>query len=276
MIELGKVQTLKVLREKEFGVYLGENDQDSGILLPKKQVPPQTKPGDQIEVLVYKDSQDRNIATTKKPMIQIGEMAVLTVKDKTRIGAFLDWGLEKDLFLPFKEQTVPLRRGDNCLVRLYEDKSGRLCATMKVYAYLEPNDTYHAGDQVTGTIYRINPEMGAFVAVDNRYFGMIPNHELFDSYRCGDTVTARVTQVREDGKLNLALREKSYLQIGTDAEAILKTMEDFGGYLPFGEKADPEVIKRELRMSKNAFKRALGHLLKERKISIQDDRIDRI
>ena len=118
--------------------------------------------------------------------------------------------------------------------------------------------------------------MGAFVAVDNRYFGMIPNHELFDSYRCGDTVTARVTQVREDGKLNLALREKSYLQIGTDAEAILKTMEDFGGYLPFGEKADPEVIKRELRMSKNAFKRALGHLLKERKISIQDDRIDRI
>ena len=116
MIELGKVQTLKVLREKEFGVYLGENDQDSGILLPKKQVPPQTKPGDQIEVFVYKDSQDRLIATTNRPKLQVGETAVLTVKDVAKIGAFLDMGLEKDLLLPFKEQNHKVRQGENCLV----------------------------------------------------------------------------------------------------------------------------------------------------------------
>lgn len=273
MIELGKMQVLTVLREKDFGVYLGENPSDAGILLPGKQVPRGVKQGDRIEVFIYKDSMDRMIATTKRPKLQLGEMAVLTVKEKTRIGAFLDWGLEKDLFLPFKEQTGPLRQGDNCLVRLYVDKSSRLCATMRVYDYLKPNESYQVGDQVEGTIYRINPDMGAFVAVDNRYFGLIPRTELFDNYRCGDSVSARVTQIREDGKLNLAVREKAYLQINTDAETILSVLEDFGGKLPFGEKASPEVIKRELKMSKNAFKRALGHLLKENKIEIQGQSI---
>ncbi|MBQ8640283.1 MAG: S1 RNA-binding domain-containing protein [Lachnospiraceae bacterium] len=273
MIELGKVQTLKVLREKEFGVYLGETEEDTGILLPKKQVPEGTKPGDEISVFVYKDSMDRVIATTKQPKIQLGEMTVLTVKEKTRIGAFLDWGLEKDLLLPFKEQTNPLRQGDSCLVRLYVDKSSRLCATMRIYDYLQPNDRYQVGDQVEGTIYRINPDMGAFVAVDNRYFGMIPNRELFDNYRSGDVVSARITQIREDGKLNLAIRDKAYLQIRSDAERILSVLNDFGGVLPFGEKADPEVIKSRMKMSKNAFKRALGHLLKEGRIETGEDSI---
>jgi len=273
MIELGKVQKLIVLREKEFGVYLGETTEDSGILLPKKQVPEGTAVGSQIEVFVYKDSMDRMIATTKTPKITLGEIAVLTVKERTRIGAFLDWGLEKDLLLPFKEQTEPIRQGGSCLVRLYTDKSNRLCATMRVYDYLKPNDRYQTGDQVKGTIYRINPDMGAFVAVDNCYYGLIPKKELFDNYRCGDEVTARVTAVREDGKLNLALRDKAYLQMDEDAEVILSVIHDFGGALPFGEKADPQVIKRELKMSKNAFKRALGRLLKEGKIEIRDDAV---
>jgi predicted RNA-binding protein (virulence factor B family) len=216
---------------------------------------------------------DRAIATTKRPLLMMDELAVLTVKDRTRIGAFLDWGLEKDLFLPFKEQTEPVRKGDRCLVRLYVDKSERLCATMRIYDYLQPNETYKQGDQVQGTIYRINPDMGAFVAVDNKYYGLIPKKELFDTYYCGDTVTARVTSVREDGKLNLAIREKAYLQMDEDAKTVLSVLDDFGGTLPFGEKADPEVIKRELKMSKNAFKRALGRLLKKGKIDILEDSI---
>lgn len=274
MIELGKMQTLKVLRTKEFGVYLGNEGEKESVLLPKKQVPEGTKEGDEIEVFVYKDSMDRIISTVKRPLLIMDELAVLTVKEKTRIGAFLDWGLEKDLFLPFKEQTVPVRSGENCLVALYQDKSNRLCATMKVYERLHNDSPYKKGDQVTGTVYRVNPEIGVFVAVDNRYFGMIPKKEIYDNYRTGDQVAARVTEVRADGKLNLAIREKAYIQMDTDSEAIIQAMESFGGYLPFGEKADPEKIKRELKMSKNAFKRALGHLLKEKKIEIKEDRIE--
>ena len=247
MIELGKMQTLTVLRIKDFGVYLGHEGEKESVLLPRKQVPQGTKEGDEIEVFVYKDSMDRIISTTRRPLLVMDEMAVLTVKEKTRIGAFLDWGLEKDLLLPFKEQTVPVRRGEHCLVALYLDKS---------------------------TVYRVNPEIGVFVAVDNRYFGLIPKKEIYDNYRTGDQVNARVTEVRSDGKLNLAVRDKAYLQMDTDSETILNAMESFGGYLPFGEKAEPDKIKRELKMSKNAFKRALGHLLKEGKIEIGENRIE--
>ncbi len=268
MIELGRKQELTVLRVKEIGVYLGESEADEGVLLPARQVPEGTEPGDRITVFIYRDSSDRMIATTNTPLITLDELAALTVRDVTKIGAFLDWGLEKDLFLPYKEQTEKLRKGDRCLVRLYVDKSSRLCASMRVYDFLKPNELYRENDQVQGTIYRVNPEIGAFVAVDNRYFGLIPKREIFDSYRTGDTVTARVTAVREDGKLNLALRDKAYLQMDEDAKVILQALEDYSGVLPFGEKADPEVIKRELKMSKNAFKRALGRLLKEGKIEI--------
>lgn len=273
MIELGKMQTLEVVRIKDFGVYLGEKGQKESVLLPKKQVPEGTKEGDTIEVFVYKDSMDRMISTTRTPLLMMDQLAVLTVKEKTKIGAFLDWGLEKDLLLPFKEQTSPVRKGERCLVALYLDKSRRLCATMKVYERLHSDSPYQKGDQVTGTVYRVNPEIGAFVAVDNRYFGLIPQKEIYDSYRSGDEVSARVTEVRADGKLNLAVREKAYLQMDADSETILNAIRSFGGVLPFGEKADPERIKRELKMSKNAFKRALGHLLKEGKIQIGDEEI---
>ena len=275
MIELGKTQELEIVRTKEFGVYLSEKAGDeAAVLLPKKQVPAGAKIGDKMTVFIYKDSSDRLIATTGTPKLELGQCAVLEVKDVAKIGAFLDMGLEKDLLLPFKEQTVPVRRGEHCLVALYLDKSKRLCATMKVYERLHSDSPYQKGDQVTGTVYRVNPEIGVFVAVDNRYFGLIPKKEIYDNYRTGDQVNARVTEVRSDGKLNLAVRDKAYLQMDTDSETILNAMESFGGYLPFGEKAEPDKIKRELKMSKNAFKRALGHLLKEGKIEIGENRIE--
>lgn len=277
MIELGKRQLLEVLRKKEFGVYLGEKAGDeAAVLLPKKQVPEGTEVGDKIEVFIYKDSEDRLIATTGEASLQVGEVAVLKVKEVGKIGAFLDMGLEKDLLLPFKEQNHKVRVGEECLVALYVDKSRRLAATMKVYSYMSNQSPYKKDDKVTGTVYEINENLGAFVAVDNRYYGLIPARELFGDIHEGDSVEARVVKVREDGKLDLSPREKSYLQMDTDSQMVLKVMDQCGGVLPFNDKASPEVIKDKFHLSKNAFKRAVGRLLKEGKIKITEKTIERI
>lgn len=277
MIELGRIQTLTVQRIKEFGIYLGEpGDASASVLLPKKQVPEGTKVGDSLEVFIYKDSEDRLIATSARPKLQVGETAVLTVKDVAKIGAFLDMGLEKDLLLPFKEQNRRVRQGDQCLVALYIDRSSRLAATMNVYPYMSAQSPYGKDDHVTGTIYEINENMGAFVAVDNRYYGLIPKKELYGKYQPGDTVEARVVKVRDDGKLDLSPREKAYVQMDTDAALILKVIDEFDGVLPFTDKAKPETILREFSMSKNAFKRAVGRLLKEGKIRITEKTIERV
>lgn len=277
MIELGKVQELEVVRTKEFGVYLSENAKsESSVLLPKKQVPQGTKIGDKLSVFIYKDSEDRMIATTGVPKLQVGECAVLTVKDVSKIGAFLDMGLEKDLLLPFKEQSHPVRKDEACLVALYVDKSKRLAATMKVYSHMSNQSPYHQDDEVTGRIYEVNENLGAFVAVDCKYYGLIPKKELFDNYREGDEVVCRVTKVRDDGKLDLSPRKKAYIQMNTDVEQVMKVIDEFDGVLPFNDKASPETIKREFHMSKNAFKRAVGRLLKEGRIRITEKTIERL
>ena len=278
MIELGKKQKLTVVKSVDFGVYLGEDmqaDAKNRVLLPSRQVPEGTKEGDSIEAFIYKDSQDRLIATTKEPKLQVGQTAVLKVSQVTRIGAFLDWGLEKDLLLPYHEQTLKVREGEDVLVALYIDKSSRLCATMNVYEYLELQSPYKKDDRVKGTVYEISEEFGAFVAVDNRYSGLVPRKDFHGGAKIGDIVEARVTGVHEDGKLNLSLREKAYLQMDSDAEAVLAVIDEFDGVLPFTDKASPEVIERELHLSKNAFKRAVGRLLKEGKIEITEKSIRR-
>ncbi len=278
MIELGKLQTLYMVKRTNFGVYLNDEPGklDGRILLPKKQVPEEMKTGDAIEVFVYKDSEDRLIATTSIPKVTLGGLAVLKVVSLSSIGAFLDWGLEKDLFLPFKEQTQTVREGKEYLVTLYIDKSERLCASMKVYEALSTDSPYQKEDHVTGTIYSINENLGVFVAVDNQYHGMIPAKELHQKVYIGDTVQARVTRVREDGKLDLSLREKAYIQMDADCELVMSTIESYDGVLPFTDKASPAVIQRELGLSKNAFKRAVGRLLKQGKIQINPGGIRKI
>lgn len=271
MIEIGKKQYLKVVKETDFGVYLGTEEER--ILLPKKQVPENLQIGDELEVFVYRDSEDRLIATTNEPLITLGTVAKLMVKDVTRIGAFLDWGLEKDLFLPFKEQVTKVHPHEECMVTLYVDKSQRLCATMKVYNHLLTAEGYQKDDKVTGIVYEIKPEMGAFVAVDFKYHGMIPKNELYGNVKCGDIVYGRVIKVRGDGKIDISIREKSYLQMDEDAVKLVELMEKNKGKFDFNDKADPDVIKVNTGMSKNAFKRAVGRLLKEGKISIESDSI---
>lgn len=283
MIYLGEKQTLTIVKKVEFGVYLadvvaGEKSYEvpeERVLLPIKQVPVDKEIGDAVEVFIYRDSQDRMIATTNLPQITLHKVALLKVAQIGKFGAFLNWGLEKDLLLPFKEQTGRVSEGDDCLVALYIDKSNRLCATMKVYKYLEMGSPYKKEDKVEGFVYELSEQFGAFVAVDNCYSALIPKKEVYGNIKVGDKITARVTAVKEDGKLNLSIREKAYLQMDVDAKKVMELIDSYDGVLPFTDKANPEVIKREIQMSKNEFKRAVGRLLKEGKIEITERAIRR-
>ena len=278
-MKLGEMQELRVAKKVDFGVYLEElqpGEELERVLLPIKQVPEGIAIGETLTVFLYKDSKDRLIATTTTPLLQMGKTAVLRVAQVNKMGAFLDWGLEKDLFLPFKQQTRRVKEGEEVLVSLYIDKSSRLCATMNVYKSLSCDSPYKAGDDITGTIYEESDNFGIFVAVDNCYSAIIPKNEVYGKLRIGDVIRGRVTKVREDGKLNLSIREKSHVQMYPDMEKILELLDSYHGVLPFTEKASPEVIKRETGMSKNEFKRAVGHLYKERKIEITDGKIRKI
>lgn len=268
-MKLGEKQILTVVKIVDFGVYLGSDEER--VLLPKKQVPEGIEAGDPVEVFLYKDSSDRMIATTNEPKITLGQLAVLEVADVGRIGAFLDWGLEKDLLLPFKEQTVKVEKGDRCLVSLYVDKSGRLCATMKVYPLLQTDSPYKKNDMVRGTVYEISREFGVFVAVDNKYSALIPRREVYGRMFIGQQIEARVTDVKADGKLDLSVRGRIPEQMDEDARIIMERISKNGGFLPFTDKAEPERIKAEFGMSKAAFKRAVGRLLKQGRITIDEN-----
>lgn len=276
MLEIGKRQLLTIVKKVEFGVYLAkkqEADSEEKVLLPRKEVPENAQIGDEIEVFLYRDSKDRMIATVRQPKISLGEVALLCVKENGKIGAFLDWGLEKDLLLPFREQVRKVRPGEECLVALYLDKSKRLCATMKVYHYLRTDSPYEKDQKVTGTLYEISDNFGAFVAVDNCYSALIPKKEPLGNAKVGDTVEARVTEVLKDGKLSLSLREKAYIQMNEDAQKLLKLLEEQGGELPVGDKSSPEKINELTGMSKNEFKRAAGNLYRQHLIKVEEHKI---
>lgn len=277
MIKLGEKQVLEIVKTVEFGVYLAtsKEHQEDRVLLPIKQVPAGAKVGDTVEVFIYRDSQDRMIATTNEPKLTMGEVAELTVAEVGKFGAFLDWGLEKDLLLPFKQQKRRVRQGEKVLVSLYIDKSGRLCATTNVYESLRKNSPYQKEDRVTGRVYEISDNFGAFVAVDNQYSALIPKKELYGEVKLGEDISARVINVLEDGRLTLSIREKAYLQIEKDAQKVLEIIDSYEGVLPFNDKVSPEIIKRETGMSKNEFKRAVGNLLKAGKIEIKEKVIRR-
>lgn len=278
MIELGKIQKLVIDHKTDFGVYLCDHIRERGddsecVLLPGKQVPPDAKTGDEIEVFIYKDSRDRLIATTKTPMLTLGQINVLDVVQVTKIGAFLYWGLEKDLLLPYSEQIVKVKKGDRYLFALYIDKSDRLCATMKVYDFLRTDSPYKENDMVKGMVFSINPQFGVFVAVDHRYLGLIPKNEMVRKFRIGEEVEARVKERREDGKLNLSVRERAHIQMDIDSAYIMEKLELNRGYLPYHDKSSPEDIKEFFGMSKNEYKRAIGRLYKMKKIRIESDGI---
>lgn len=275
MFKLCEYQNLTIARFKEFGALLEENkDDEKRVLLPSKELPEDAEIGDTIKVFIYLDSKDRMIATTKEPRITLDQVKTLTVTDVTKIGLFLDWGLPKDLLLPFHEINGKPEKGDEVLVRLYIDKSGRPAATMRhLYHYLRTDSPYKKGDMVEGRIYEFGHDFGTFVAVDDIFSGMIPRHEDTSHLRIGDVINLKVTDVKPDGKLALTTRKEAYQELDEDGAKLMEIIESYAGVLPFTEKASPEVIKRETGLSKAAFKRAIGHLYKERKITLDGGKI---
>ena len=271
----GKKQTLVMIKRVEFGIYLAETmkDAENKVLLPKKPVPADRQVGDPIDVFLYKDSNDRPIATVKEPKLTLGQTARLRVVSVGKVGAFLDWGLEKDLFLPYREQTTQVKAGDEVIAALYLDKSERLCATMKVYPYLQKESPYQKDDVVTGMVYEISHNFGAFVAVDDKYSALIPKKELYGDLHVLEQISARVTGVKEDGKLDLGIRQKAHLQMSEDADKVLSLLREKKGFLPLHDKSSPEQIRETIGMSKNEFKRAIGHLYKEHLIMLESDGI---
>lgn len=275
IIQVGKINQLKVANMASFGVYLDAEtgNRTDNVLLPGNQCPDTVQEGDVFDVFIYHDSEDRLIATTQKPLAQVGELAYLKVTAKTQIGAFLDFGLERGLFLPFREQKYPIEVDKSYLVYVYLDKSGRITCTTNIYNFLRADSAYQKNDIVMGTVYQINPEIGVFIAVDNQYLGLIPRSENFSDFKWGDRVQARVIRVREDGKLDLSPRGLSYEQMNVDAELLINAMNENQGVLPLNEKARPEDIERVFHMSKAAFKRAVGSLLKKGRIKKAGDEL---
>lgn len=276
MIETGKIQTLKINRITAIGAFLYDGtDAQNVVLLPEKEVPKSARVNDDIEVFVYRDSKDRIISTTRRPKILLGEFGHLKVADITKVGAFMEWGLEKDLLLPYNEQTTKIQKGRDYLVYLYLDKSDRLCATMKIYPLLKVGSDHKIGEWVEGYVYQINPELGAFVAVENLYHGLILMKDADVDIQCGDKVNARISELRNDGKLILTPNRQAYKEIPKDAILILTKMNENQGLLPYNDHTSPHIIKKELNMSKSSFKRAVGKLLKEKKVRITERGIEK-
>lgn len=276
MIKLGEMQELTVAQKKDFGVYLKSSDNEKSedkVLLPIKQVPADIEIGDKINVFIYRDSDDKIIATVKRPKLVMGEIAYLKVVQITRIGAFMNWGLEKDLFLPFKEQIGEIKLNGEYLVGLYIDKSDRLCATMNLFKVLRTDSPYKVNDNVKGTVFSLKRGLGATVAVDGKYLGLIHEGEILKPLRPGDVVEVRVSHIKEDGKLDLSLKDAPKLQIDKDGEKILSILIKHKGFLSINDDTDPETINKVLGLSKSSFKKAAGRLMKRKVIEMNRDGI---
>jgi predicted RNA-binding protein (virulence factor B family) len=265
MIKVGEYNTLKVIRKATPGVYL--EDGGEGILLPNRAVPEGTKVGDEVKVFVYHDSDNRLIATTETPIAVVGENALLRVVAVTPQGAFLDWGLMKDLFVPKSQQVSFMRMGGEYLVHLYIDRqTGRVAATEKIDHYLS-NDplTVKENDEVSLTVYRPS-DLGYVVIINGLHTGLLFKDEVFTELSPGDTLKGFIRQIRPDGKIDVVAGKKGYHKVGDEATRILHLLQDNGGYLPLNDKSDPEDIYKTLGMSKKTFKMTTGALYKQQKI----------
>lgn len=272
MIKLGKYQTLEISRIADFGVYLREPETETPeILLPTRYVPENPQPGHKVEVFVYKDSEDRPVATTEHPYATVGEFAYLEVKAVNKVGAFLDWGLMKDLLVPFREQRVRMRPGNIYLVYIFvDDASGRIVASAKVDKFLgNVLPEYRQGQKVQALITE-HTDLGYKAIVDNLHKGMLYSNELYKPVEVEECVTAYVKRVREDGKIDLTLSDKAGKRIGGTADDILRYLDE-KDHVPVGDKSNPELISRLFGCSKRDFKQAVGHLYRDHKITINAD-----
>ncbi|MEQ8715009.1 MAG: S1-like domain-containing RNA-binding protein [Cyclobacteriaceae bacterium] len=270
MIAIGKYNTLRIERFAPPGLYL-EDEEGEEVLLPNRWITDEMKADDELEVFIYKDSEDRIIATTEKPYIFRDEFGYLEVKQVTPIGAFLGWGLDKDLLVPFKEQRAKMREGGRYLVYLYLDvETWRLSASAKIQKYIETEDIeLEEGEEVDLLICE-RTDLGVKVIINNLYHGLLYNNEIFKEVRTGDKTTGYVKTIREDGKIDVALEKQGYKSVEPNAQRILDLLSQNEGFLPLHDKSDPEKIKYQLGMSKKLFKKAIGALYKDKRIVIEE------
>lgn len=273
MIEIGKYNSLRILRASEPGIYLVDEDGNE-VLLPNKYVPEQYKKGDLMDVFIYKDSEDRPVATTLKPKAIVGEYVYLQVKAMNNIGAFMDWGLEKDLLVPFKEQNQKMNVGHSYIVYVYLDSlTERIAATSKYEKHLEKETDQLDPDQKVELFITEKTELGFKCIIDNRFLGLIYHNEIFQEIKTGNHVVGYVQNVRDDGKVDVALQLPGYDNIEPNAQRILDELKENQGKLSLNDKSAPEEIKRVLGVSKKVFKKAIGLLYKKRLITITDEGI---
>lgn len=273
MIDIGKFNTLKIVRKADFGFYLdaktGNTSDD--ILLPNGNIISQDlNIGDEVYAFVYRDSKDRLIATLKKPLAVVGELAYLKVVSATKIGCFVDFGLERDILVPFKEKTLPLIPGKKYLFYIYLDKTHRIAASAKIDEHLMTTDKYNIGDEVTATVYDFQTNKSVMVAVDNLFKGVILNTEYFTKIEYGESLNLKVVKIYEDGRLGLTPRKSPKSERLELQEDILEYLKNHDGFMTYNDKSSPEEIYDAFHQSKNYFKNALGGLMKQGLI-IQDE-----
>lgn len=272
MIKIGQRQKLRVHHFTSEGAYLYDGKDPNTLALLEENLDKSIKKEDQVLVFVYKDK-GRLFASRKKPYLELGQIGLLKVVAKTKIGAFMDLGLDKDVLLPFSETIGQVHEGQYYLVRLYLDKTKRLALTMKIKDYLENSSPYKKDDLVEGTIYSIHKDHGIFIAVDEKYDSLVPKEEAKGIYQVGESVMAKVRSVNADGRLVLSFDNEVHFKIDEDAERLLDLLEDAGGLLNIGDKSKPEEIKKLTGLSKSDFKRAAGKLYKEREIKIYPEKL---
>lgn len=269
MVEVGVVQELEVVKLVDFGVYL-DGDAFGEILLPKRYITTDLQPGDSVQVFVYFDSEERIIATTEKPLAQVGECAFLEVKQVNDIGAFVDIGISKQILVPFREQQTPMKEGETYCVRLYVDsKTGRITASSKIDSFLSTYfPPYKEGDEVDILVHS-ETDLGYKVIIEDDFLGLLYKNEVFTDIQPGDTCTAFIQKIREDGKIDLRLQKSGFSKTEETLFNMLKKLEEHKGFLPYTDKSSPEEISKVFGMSKKTFKMTIGMLFKQRKIIIE-------
>jgi len=273
MAEIGLINKLEVVKTVDFGVYLDGGPQGE-ILLPKRYVPEECQPGDEVDVFIYLDSEDRLVATTETPKVMVGEFALLRVVSTTPIGAFMDWGLQKDLLVPFREQQFPMEEGRNYLVFVYVDhETQRIVGSSKLDKFVDnlPVD-YEPGEEVD-LIIAGKTDLGYKAIIDNSHWGLIFKNEVFQPLKQGDKLKGYIKNIRPDEKIDLVLQKPGYEKIDDIAQGVLDKLKEAGNFLPANDKTQPDEISKMFGISKKNFKKAIGSLYKQRLITIEDDGI---
>lgn len=265
MIELGKINTLRVARSCEFGYYLDAQGKTTSedILIPNGNIIGEIEVDEEIEVFVYKDSMDRPIATMKPVLAQVGEPAYLEVVDKSGIGYFVGIGIERDVLVPFREASYDLEVGKKYLLCLYVDKTNRIAATTRIDKYLHDTTHYNIGEEVEGTVYGRHHNGNLVIALENTFRGIILKNEYFGDIEIGDVIKVRVKKYFSDGKVEVTTRKPRLDEMGEMEEVIMNYLKQNDGFMRFNDKTSPEDIKKYFKCSKNGFKRALGGLMKK-------------